>query len=165
MIRENNPVNHKKSELVLRVFKRIFENLLEEAAVLNTYAEFHNQVQFQIAHLDTDEGTEFKGTFRQFLDKKNIRKHVFKKSEGSNQQLAIMETFNRTTRCTLDIQRHQYFTIYWNTSLSSCMMNTIQKAILILIAILIQIQITNILTLMGLLSDPWVLLFNILIII
>ena len=44
-------------------------------------------------------------------------------------------------------------------------MNTIQKAILILIAILIQIQITNILTLMGLLSDPWVLLFNILIII
>ena len=44
-------------------------------------------------------------------------------------------------------------------------MNTIQKAILILIAILIQSQITNILTLMGLLSDPWVLLFNILIII
>ena len=34
MIRENDPVNHKKSELVLRVFKRILENLLEEEAVL-----------------------------------------------------------------------------------------------------------------------------------
>ena len=105
-IRENNPVNHKNNELVLRVFKRISKNLLEEVAVLNTYAEFHNQVQFQIAHPYTDEGGEFKDTFRQFLDKKNICKYVFKKSEGSNQRLAIMETFNRTTRYMLDMQRH-----------------------------------------------------------
>ena len=45
-----------------------------------------------------------------------------------------------------------------NTSPSRRMMNTIQKAvILILTAILIQIQITNILLLMALLSNPWVL--------
>ena len=40
----------------------------------------------------------------------------------------------------------------------------LKAVVLVLIAILIQIQITNILTSMALLSDPWVLLFNILII-
>ena len=49
--RKHIPVNYKNTELVLHVFKRILENMLNEVAVLNTSAELHDHVRFQIAQL------------------------------------------------------------------------------------------------------------------
>ena len=103
--RKRIPVSHKNTDLVLRAFKRILQNMKNEAAVLNTFAEFHNKVRFHVARLYTDEGGEFKGDFQKFLDHKKIEKHVFKKSEGSKRRLAVVERFNRTMRRMLEIQR------------------------------------------------------------
>ena len=81
-MRKHIPVNHKNTELVSRAFKHILENMKDEASVLNNCAEFHNHIRFKIARLYVDEGGEFKGEFKNFLDNKNINKQMFKKSEG-----------------------------------------------------------------------------------
>ena len=93
--RKRIPVNNKTTELVLRSFKRILQNMKSEAAVLNDFDEFGGHVKFHIARLYTDEGGEFKVSFKKFLDKKGIKKHVFKKEEGSMRRMGVVEWFNR----------------------------------------------------------------------
>ena len=55
----------------------------------------------------TDEGGEFKGAFKKFLEKQNIETHVFKKLEGPKRRLTIAERFNKMMCCFLEFQRKQ----------------------------------------------------------
>ena len=103
--RKRIPVNNKTTELVLRSFKRILQNIKSEAAVLNDFDEFGGHVKFHIARLYTDEGGEFKGSFKKFLDDQGIEKHVFKKEEGSKRRMGVVERFNRTLRRYVEVQR------------------------------------------------------------
>ena len=102
--RKRIPINNKNTQLVLHSFKRILENMKHEANVLNNFKEF-GHVRFCIARLYTDEGGEFKGSFKEFCDSHGIEQHRFKKEEGSKRRLGVVERFNRTIRRYLEVQR------------------------------------------------------------
>ena len=74
------PVNNKNTQLVLCLFKRILENMKHEANVLNNFEEF-GHVRFC------------------------IEQHRFKKEKGSKRCLGVVERFNKTICCYLEVQR------------------------------------------------------------
>ena len=98
-------LNNKDSSLVLQSFKRIQENMVYEAAVLNNSPQFKkHHVQFRVDRLYVDEGSEFMGSFREYCDSNNIHVIVFKASTGTKRRLGVVERFNRTVRRLIDKQ-------------------------------------------------------------
>ena len=77
-------MNNKDPSLVLRSFKRIQDNMVHEAAVLNNSPQFKkHHVQFRVDRLYVDEGSEFMGSFHEYCDSNNIHVIVFKASTGT----------------------------------------------------------------------------------
>ena len=99
-------LNNKDSGLVLRALKRILDSMKGEADALNEFKEMKGSAHFQVDHLYVDEGSEFKGEFKQYCENNNIQLHVFSPQTGSKRRLAIVERFNRTLRRLLEKQLH-----------------------------------------------------------
>jgi hypothetical protein len=99
-------LNNKDSGLVLRALKRIVESMQGEADALNEFKEMNNTAHFQIDKLYVDEGSEFKGDFKQYCEKQGIHLIVFSPQTGSKRRLAIVERFNRTLRRLLEKEVH-----------------------------------------------------------
>ena len=73
--------------------------------MLNDFDKFSGHVKFHIARLYTDKESEFKGSFKKFLDKQGIKKHVFHKEKGCKRRMGVVEWFNRTLQRYLEVQR------------------------------------------------------------
>jgi hypothetical protein len=58
-------LNNKDSGLVLGALKRIVDSMQGEADALNEFKEMNDKAHFQIDKLYVDEGSEFKGDFKQ----------------------------------------------------------------------------------------------------
>jgi hypothetical protein len=102
-------LTNKDAPLVLRSFKRIEKDMVEEARVLNNIPAYRNSVQFKIDTLYVDEGGEFMGDFARYCDSKNIHIHVFRNVEfdGLKRRLGIVERFNRTLRGLLEAEKER----------------------------------------------------------
>ena len=61
-------LTNKDAPLVLRSFKRIEKDMVDEARILNNIPAYQNNVKFKINTLYVDKGGEFMGEFAKYCD-------------------------------------------------------------------------------------------------
>ena len=105
-------LTNKDAPLVLRSFKRIEKDMVEEVRVLNSIPVYQKSVRCKIDTLYVDAGGEFMAEFAKYCDSKDIHIHVFRNEEfdGLKRRLRIVEHFNRTNnhRSVSDYFRRDY---------------------------------------------------------